>query len=152
MGVILRSYSGEKIPVVGKLTVPVKYEHQEHILDLIVVEGNLPALFGRDWWSRIRVDWRNVFNAKVEATKNEILIPKSETFAAQFNYVLEEHKMLLSTQGSGIKGFKVSLKIKEGVKPVFTKDRPVPYLKKSTIGWLSQIFYILYSAAIGQAL
>ena len=127
VGVILRSYSGEKIPVVGKITVPVKYELQEHILDLIVVQGNLPALFGRDWLSRIRVDWRNVFNVKVEATKNEILIPTSETFPAQFNYVLEEHKMLFSTQGSGIKGFKGSLKIKEGVKPVFMKDRSVPY-------------------------
>ena len=46
VGVILRNYSGERIPVVGKINVPVKYENQEHILDLIVVEGNLPALFG----------------------------------------------------------------------------------------------------------
>ena len=97
--VILRNYSGEKIPAVGKITVPVKYENQEHIFDLIVVEGNLPALFGRDWLSRIRVDWKNVFNVKVEATKNEISIPKSETFPAQCNNVLEEHKMLLSTKG-----------------------------------------------------
>ena len=89
MGVILRNYSGEKIPVVGKITVPVKYESQEHILDLIVVEGNLPALLGRDWLSRIRVDWKNVFNVKVEVTKNEISIPKSETFPAEFNDVLE---------------------------------------------------------------
>ena len=111
----------------GKITVPVKYENQEHILDLVVGESNLPALFGQDWLSRIRVDWRNVFNIKVEATKNEILISKSETFPAQFNYVLEKHKMLFSTQGSGIKGFKGSLKLKEGVKPVFMKDRPVPY-------------------------
>ena len=58
--VILRNYSGEKIPVVGKITVPVKYENQEHILDLIVVEGNLPTLFGRDWLSSIRVDWKNM--------------------------------------------------------------------------------------------
>ena len=34
VGVILRSYSGEKIPVVGKITVPVKYENQEQILHL----------------------------------------------------------------------------------------------------------------------
>ena len=88
VGVILRNYSGEKIPVVGKITVPVKYKHQEHILDLIVVQSNLPALFDRDWWSRIRVDWKNVFNVKVEVTKNEISIPKSETFPTEFNDVL----------------------------------------------------------------
>lgn len=88
MGVILRNYSGEKIPVVGKITVSVKYENQEHILDLIIVEGNLPALFGRDWLSRIRVDWKNVFKVKVEVTKNEILVPKSETFPIEFNDVL----------------------------------------------------------------
>ena len=127
VGVILRNYSGEKIPVVGKITVPVKYENQEHILDLIVVEGNLPALFGRDWSSRIRVDWKNVLNVKVEVTKNEILIPKSETFPAEFNDALEKHKMLFSAQGSGIKGFRGSLKLKEGAKPVFMKDRSVPY-------------------------
>lgn len=46
VGVVSCNYSGEKIPVVGKIAVPVKYENQEHILDLIVVEGNLPALFG----------------------------------------------------------------------------------------------------------
>ncbi|XP_022779630.1 uncharacterized protein K02A2.6-like [Stylophora pistillata] len=127
VGVILRNYSGEKILVVGKITVPVKFENQEHILDLIVVEGNLPALFGRGWLSRIRVDWKNVFNVKEEITRNEISIPKSETFPAEFNDVLEKHKMLFCAQGSGIKGFKGSLKLKEGAKPVFMKDRPVPY-------------------------
>jgi len=35
--------------------------------------------------------------------------------------------MLFSAQGFGIKGFKGSLKRKEGAKPVFIKDRPVPY-------------------------
>ena len=127
-GVILRNYPEEKIPVGGKITIPVKYENQEHILDLIVVEGNLPALFGRDWLSRIRVDWKNVFNVKVEVTQNAISIPKSETFPAEFSDVLEKHKMLFIAQGSGIKGFNGSLKvIKEGAKPVFMKDRPVPY-------------------------
>ena len=127
VGVILRNYSGEKIPIVGKITILVKYENQERILDLIVVEGNLPALFGRDWLSRIRVDWKKVFKVKVEVTKNEILVPKSGAFPAEFNDVLEEHKMLFSTQGSGIKGFMESLKLKGGAKPVFMKDRPVLY-------------------------
>ena len=54
--------------------------------------------------------------------------PKSRKRAAEFNDVLEKHRMLFSAQGSGIKGFKGSLKLKEGAKSVFMKVRPVPYL------------------------
>ena len=65
--------------------------------------------------------------------------------------------MLFSTQGSHIKGSKGFLKLKEGVKPEFMKDRPVPYsvvekVEKENDRLLSQIFYILYPAALGQAL
>ena len=48
VGVILRNYSGKKIPQVWEISVPVKYENMEHSLDLIVVEENLRALFERD--------------------------------------------------------------------------------------------------------
>ena len=120
-GIILRSYSGEKIPVLGKISVPVKYDNQEKVLDLIVVEGNLPALFGRDWLSRIKLDWKNMFRVKEEVIKDTFSVPKSETFPAEFNH------LLFSSQGSGIKGFIGSLKLKEGAKPVFMKNRPVSY-------------------------
>ena len=70
MGAILRNYSGGKIPVLEKITVPVKYENQGHILNFIVVESTLPALFGRNWLSRIKVHWKNVFRFKIEVIKN----------------------------------------------------------------------------------
>ena len=102
-GIILRSYSGEKIPVLGKMSVPVRYDNQEKVLDLIVVEGNLPALFGRDWLSRIKLDWTNMFRVKEEVIKDTFSVPKSETFLLN---------LLFSSQGSGIKGFVGSLKLK----------------------------------------
>ena len=38
--VTFRSYSGEKVPVLGKVYVPVKYAcNDEKVLDLIVVQG-----------------------------------------------------------------------------------------------------------------
>ena len=36
MGVLLRNYSREKTLVVGKITVPMKYENLEHVLDVII--------------------------------------------------------------------------------------------------------------------
>ena len=126
-GVILRNYSGETIPVVGRISVPVKYDNQEEILDLIVVEANLPALFGRDWLSRIKLNWKNTFGVKEDVVENKLSVTKSETFPAEFSSLLEKHKELFSSHDAGIKGFIGSLKVKEGAKPVFMKDRWVPY-------------------------
>ena len=132
-GIILRSYSGEKILVLGKTSAPVKYDNQEKILDLIVVEGNLPALFGEDWLSGIKLNWKKTFRVQEEVIKDKFSVPKSETFPAEFNDLLQEHKNLFSSRGSGIKDLIGSLKLKEGAKLVFMKDRPVPYslVKKS---------------------
>ena len=48
--VTLRSYSGERVPILGKISVPVKYfSNDEKVLDLVVVQGKRTALFGRDW-------------------------------------------------------------------------------------------------------
>ena len=126
-GIILRSYSGERIVVLGKTSAPVKYDNQEKVLDLIVVEGNLPALFGEDWLSGIKLNWKKTFRVKEEVIKDKFSVPKSETFPAEFNDLLQEHKNLFSSRGSGIKDLIGSLKLKEGAKLVFMKDRPVPY-------------------------
>ena len=51
--VTLRSYSGEKVSILVKISVPVKYSsNDEKVLDLVVVQGKRPALFGRDWLSK----------------------------------------------------------------------------------------------------
>lgn len=90
----MRSYSGEKILVLGKTSAPVKYDNQEKVLDLIVVEGNLPALFGQDWLSKIKLNWKKTFRVKEEVIKDKFSVPKSETFPAEFNDLLQEHKSI----------------------------------------------------------
>ena len=61
--VTLRSYSGEKIPILGKISVPVKYSSNvEKVLGLVVVQGKRPALFGRNWLSKISLDWESIIS------------------------------------------------------------------------------------------
>ena len=84
--IILCSYSGKKILVLGKTSAPVKYDNQENVLDLIVVEGNLPALFGQDWLSGIKLNWKKTFRVKEEVIKDKFSVPKSETFPASTIY------------------------------------------------------------------
>ena len=48
--VVLKTYTGEQIPVKGTLSVNVKYGQQQHKnLKLLVVAGSGPSLMGRDW-------------------------------------------------------------------------------------------------------
>ena len=52
----LYSYSGESVPVVGLIRVSVKYEDQESLLPLLIVEEDGPSLLGRNWLSQLAKD------------------------------------------------------------------------------------------------
>jgi len=92
--VTLRSYSGEKVHNLGKISVPVKYSsNDEKILDLVVVQGKRPALFGRDWLSQIRLDWESIFKV-TEHVGNRYSVSKSEAFSPELNTLLEKNKRL----------------------------------------------------------
>ena len=62
----LQTYTGETIPVLGSVVVPVEHNGQTRTLPLIVTEGSGPSLLGRDWLSALRLDWKAIFS--VEAT------------------------------------------------------------------------------------
>jgi predicted aspartyl protease len=49
----LRTYSGERVKVLGILNVEVEYNNQKQALTLMVVEGNGPRLLGRHWLTKI---------------------------------------------------------------------------------------------------
>ena len=45
----LRTYTKEVVPVVGSTNVTVGYGNSTHVLPLLIVRGEGPTLFGRDW-------------------------------------------------------------------------------------------------------
>lgn len=58
---VLTTYTGERIPVLGAVMVPVKYEGQKKNLNALIVKGDGPNLLGRDWLEEIRLDWNTIF-------------------------------------------------------------------------------------------
>lgn len=46
---ILKTYTGVHLPVLGETDVHVSYEGQRKLLTLLIVEGDGPALFGKNW-------------------------------------------------------------------------------------------------------
>ena len=54
--VILKTYSGEQLTVLGQAQVKVAYKNQEIEAPLIVVAGDGPTLFGRNWLQLLQLD------------------------------------------------------------------------------------------------
>ena len=53
---ILKTYSGESLKVKGMVTVEVQFNQQTASLPIVILEGNGPTLFGRNWLSYIRLN------------------------------------------------------------------------------------------------
>ena len=64
----LRTYTGETLQIHGAITVDVTYNAQTDILPLLVVEDTGPSLMGRDWLTKIRLDWGNICNIQANPT------------------------------------------------------------------------------------
>lgn len=55
--ILLKTYTGETVPVSGIVEVGVKLNKQTATLPLYIVQGNYPSLCGRAWLEKMRFDW-----------------------------------------------------------------------------------------------
>ncbi|CAC5364000.1 unnamed protein product [Mytilus coruscus] len=113
--VILRTFSGEKFKPLGVTAVNVNYNDQIEILSLYVVQKGGGILFGRDWLRKIRLDWSKINKVSVE----NVNVKTKE--------LLDQHASVFSDNIGCVKGIKGNLIMKDNVKPVFMKARPIPY-------------------------
>ena len=56
----LKTYSGESLPVLGRLMVDVKVDQQVCKLPLTIIKGVGPTLLGRDWLSKLKLNWSKI--------------------------------------------------------------------------------------------
>ena len=66
--IFLKTYTDQEMEVVGQLHVHVKYGEQTAPLVLIVVDGNGPSLFGRNWLKYIKLDWGRITTVRTTQT------------------------------------------------------------------------------------
>ena len=90
----------------------------------MVVDGLGPPLMGRNWLSRIPIDWGEI---KVLRAGDE-----KQSRTLQLKRLLEKYPGIQKEQGT-LKGTKAHLPLKEGATPVFLKARPVPYSLRTKV-------------------
>ena len=115
----LRTYTTERVEVVGELPVHVVYGNQERDLSLVIVKENGPALLGRDWLAHIRLDWPSLaYQSLCSLQLEELLQKREEVFREELGTV---------------KSVQVTLKVKENTQPKFFRPCMVPFVVKDAI-------------------
>ena len=117
---LLKTYSGERLKVIGEIEVNVEYENQNAKLILTVVAGEGPSLLGRNWLKLIRLNWHSI--KLVNASKDSSL-----------DYLLDKFSDVFAEKLGTIKSFSAKLSLKEGEEPKFFKPRSMPYAARGAI-------------------
>ena len=117
-GVVLRTYSGEKLIPEGKLKVPVVWNEEKLNLDLTVVKTSGPALLGRDWMSKLKVQLPEV---------------KHMTQLETLDGILNAHKDLFKDELGKLTASTAKIFVKADARPHFLKARSLPYAMRTKV-------------------
>eukprot|EP00731_Ephydatia_muelleri_P017692 Em0010g790a len=118
---LLRTYTGERLRILGRIAVQVRYQKQEANLSLLVIGGDGPSLLGRDWIGKFRFPSclnRGIFHTSSQSALQEIL---------------GKHKELFKDELGLLKGTLVKIHVNETATPLFFKPRAVPYAVREKV-------------------
>ena len=84
-------------------------------MPLVIVKGSGPALLGRNWLEKIKLDWGKI-NLTTTSNGQQCV-----------NDLLNKYPSVFDKNGGTMTGITVKLAVKDGSNPVFYKPRTVPY-------------------------
>ena len=116
----LYTYTGELLKTEGFIKFTVKYASQVAELELIVVAGEGPSLFGRDWLEVIKLDWTKIH--QISGTPPTTLQP-----------LLEKHKAVFQDELGLIKGVSAKIYVNSTARPQFYKPRSLPQVLRTKV-------------------
>ena len=85
--ILLKMYTGEQMRVQGEMDVVVQYENQQQPLVLLVVSGDGPNLFGKNWLHYIQLNWRQLGVARVK----KMAVGSIEDLQARYSNCLQRN-------------------------------------------------------------
>ena len=114
----LHTYTGEELEVLGTLDITVQYKTQQEVLPLLVVRGQGPSLFGRNWLQKIKLDWTEI---------NYVTSPRA------CHDVLEKHPAVFRDELGMLQGMKAKIHVHPQAQPKFFRPRSVPYVLREKV-------------------
>ena len=114
--ILLRTYTGETLTICGENQVVVKYKNQQYHLPLVVVEGDGPPLFGRNWIQQSILDWKEI-----------------GMVTTNLDSLLQCYHSLFKDELGTMVGVTAKFNIKPNATPKFCRARAAPYALRDVI-------------------
>ena len=118
----LKTYTKDKLPVIGEVKVPVSYNNQKGEFVLYIVKGKGPKLLGHNWLAYLTLDW------KVLAVSVNYVAPN------RLERLLHEYADVLCDKLGTLNSMTAKLHVQPNAVPKFHKAHPVPFSMKEAIG------------------
>ncbi|KAL1446815.1 hypothetical protein WDU94_012377, partial [Cyamophila willieti] len=117
-----RSYTGNVINSKGKVLIQVQYKDQTMMGELHIVPDGHDPLLGRQW-----IRGLNIELGKIEPhIENRCPMPPLHQVQS-VDDIFQRFPKVFEEKIGCVPNFQVSLQLRKDAKPVFTKERPVPY-------------------------
>lgn len=123
--VSLNTLTGENVEIIGKCYVKVAYNSQDTELPLHIVRAYGSPLFGRNWLSIMKLDWKSILAKQM----HNISVSKQEPHMR----VLQNYEELFQDSLGKVKNVTAKLNVTSEAKPKFFKARPVPFALRDGI-------------------
>lgn len=132
-GLKLRTYTKQKIKVLGKTYVKVNYKQQEKILPIIVVKGTGPNLMGRWWMKHIKLDCAEIKHLAHHSQSLKPVYTANHLQPLTLEQVLQKHEGVFKEELGTLKGSKATIHVPDNVAPRFYRPKSVPYAMKPKV-------------------
>lgn len=122
--IFLRTWSKEKLEVLGSKLMNVQYKSINTKLPLLIVAGNGPSLIGRNWFQELGITINSNNDVNFSIFSNAI---------ENNNSVFSRFPDLFDNNFGELKGVTITIPIEENFQPIFLKSRPVPFALRDKI-------------------
>ena len=106
-GIVLRTYTEEEVKPKGSCSVSVCYDGVEYSWPLLVVGGKGPALLGRNWLEKIKLNWP--------------IIKQLSSHNKRLEEILQKHAQLFEEGLGTLQGTKAKIHVDPTATPIFHK-------------------------------
>ncbi|XP_075154322.1 uncharacterized protein K02A2.6 isoform X1 [Haematobia irritans] len=121
-----RTYTGDVFQPVGVVDVNVKYKNNTSKEELYVVSSKHTALLGRVWIRHLNINLNDIDLERSGNGNGKYMVNSIDKIMEKFSDIFEERV-------GCIPDAVCSLKLQEGAKPVFVRERQVPFALREKV-------------------